>query len=112
MVLLAASKSCLKDSREVLKSEAMDEEEAKDLTLPKTEGTQVISSDSNSKIAQKRSVNFNLTIDFKKCDEFSVKSENNNCDGSKLQSPKSSISDFSDIESLCLPTTPGGRAQV
>ena len=139
VAITSSAKSCLKDSsgtsQEIC---AMESEEAKDLTMPKlcsevhikdepldiepssTAAAVVGPSTISSKVARKRSVNFNLTIDFKKCDnEFpSVsKIQNNNCDAppSEVDSraaSESSIADFSDIESLCIPTTPGGRAQV
>ena len=91
------TKGCLKDT-----SEFKEDMEAKDLTLPKSP-----SDEPSSKVAKKRRVNFNLTIDFKKCDEFSV---TDNCDAE--QPAKALSSDFSDVESLCIPTTPGGRPQV
>ena len=105
MVMTLLSTSFPKD---IVKNEIM-EEEATDLTVPKTNLKHT--GQGGLKVAQKRSVNFNLTIDFKRCD--SEISENNNCDEdcSRTES-KSSVSDFSDIESLCIPTTPGGRAQV
>ena len=137
VAITSSAKSCLKDSsgtsQEIC---AMESEEAKDLTMPKlcsevhikdepldTEPSSKAAAGAStisSKVARKRSVNFNLTIDFKKCDnEFpSVsKIQNNNCDAppSEVDSraaSESSIADFSDIESLCIPTTPGGRAQV
>ena len=105
MVMTLLSSSFPKDT---VKVEIM-EEEARDLTVPKT-NLKHTTSEQGLKVAQKRSVNFNLTIDFKRCD--SEISENNNCDEDCRTESKSSVSDFSDIESLCIPTTPGGRAQV
>ena len=135
VAITSSAKSCLKDSSSGTSQEVcvMESEEAKDLTMPKLcsevhikdepldiEPSSRAASATSSKVARKRSVNFNLTIDFKKCDnEFpSVsKIQNNNCDAppSEVDSrvaSESSIADFSDIESLCIPTTPGGRAQV
>ena len=135
VAITSSAKSCLKDSSSGTSQEVcvMESEEAKDLTMPKLcsevhikdepfdiEPSSRTASATSSKVARKRSVNFNLTIDFKKCDnEFpSVsKIQNNNCDAppSEVDSrvaSESSIADFSDIESLCIPTTPGGRAQV
>ena len=112
--------SCLKDGGQpkaepAAVSSGLESPKATDLrVLPKATG-KTINSSSGSRVAKKRSVNFNLTIDFKRCDELLT--NNNQCDrGSTTSSVSSSTaatkalsSDFSDVESLCVPTTPGGR---